>query len=530
MTIDDIYRRGDYKKTAGYSGALSWDKIALDCREKKAILFGTGILANIAFYRLGSRFVLGGVVDNDKNKWGNALDNILDESYGYGCNLVVDSPEILKNYETDRIVVLIASVKYYEEIIQEIASYGISDYQVLLFSELKALEEGYDRYDVNARLKEYAVQATAYDICRGKIVCRSMGTYAGHAKYISEKLLGQIDQLDIVWIVDDLNEDSPEGIRLVQAGRWKQYIYEMETAQIWIADTPIAEFIIKRPGQSYINVKHWASVTLKKFYLNSVTLNANNEDRVRLWKYNSSMMDYILSGSDFDEESCRRGFDFRGQFIRVGSPRSDAMFDGLNNSEKIHSYYGLNEQTKILLYAPTYRFVDNTNGDFTHALFGVDIDFDRIIECLSERFGGGWRIMLRLHPSLSKHSEEIDFAQYMIDATEYPDGEELCSACDIMISDYSSIMFEPAFVKKPVFLYAPDRESYIDHEYDLLIDYDTLPFPIAETNKQLEDNIMNFDQRKYEADVTAFLDRYGVHEDGHASERAAEFVLKLLEK
>lgn len=58
----------------------------------------------------------------------------------------------------------------------------------------------------------------------------------------------------------------------------------------------------------------------------------------------------------------------------------------------------------------------------------------------------------------------------------------------------------------------------------------TIPFPspIAETNEQLAENILNFNQEKYEADVTAFLDKYGVHEDGHASERAAEFILGLL--
>ncbi len=85
-------------------------------------------------------------------------------------------------------------------------------------------------------------------------------------------------------------------------------------------------------------------------------------------------------------------------------------------------------------------------------------------------------------------------------------------------------------MKKPVFLLAMDRTKYIDHEYDFLLDYDTLPFPIAETNEELVNHIMDFDRTLYENRLTTFLERYGVNEDGHASERAAGFIMGLFEK
>ena len=83
-------------------------------------------------------------------------------------------------------------------------------------------------------------------------------------------------------------------------------------------------------------------------------------------------------------------------------------------------------------------------------------------------------------------------------------------------------------MKKPVFLYAPDRREYIDGERGLLIDYDSLPFDIAEDNEQLVQNICNFKKEEYDRRVDAFMDKYGVHEDGHASERAARFILGLM--
>ena len=98
----------------------------------------------------------------------------------------------------------------------------------------------------------------------------------------------------------------------------------------------------------------------------------------------------------------------------------------------------------------------------------------------------------------------------------------------MMITDYSSIMFEPAFVKKPVFLFAVDKNEYIDQERTLLIEYETLPFSIAETNEELAENIRKFEPAEYEKRLKDFLDKYGVHEDGHAGERAAGFISSLI--
>lgn len=120
--------------------------------------------------------------------------------------------------------------------------------------------------------------------------------------------------------------------------------------------------------------------------------------------------------------------------------------------------------------------------------------------------------------------------KYVVNMSAYVDGEEAAAACDIMISDYSSIMFEPAFVKKPVFLFATDKKGYIDKEYDLLIDYDTLPFPIAESNRELIHNIEGFKQDDYENNLDLFMKQYGVHEDGHASERAGKMISDLIDK
>ena len=90
-------------------------------------------------------------------------------------------------------------------------------------------------------------------------------------------------------------------------------------------------------------------------------------------------------------------------------------------------------------------------------------------------------------------------------------------------------MFEPAFVKKPVFLYAPDRSDYINQERQLLIDYDSLPFDIAESNEELCQKILEFDSNRYEQRLNDFFKKYDIHEEGQAGERAVAFINKLLE-
>lgn len=136
--------------------------------------------------------------------------------------------------------------------------------------------------------------------------------------------------------------------------------------------------------------------------------------------------------------------------------------------------------------------------------------------------------MLRYHPSEMMKANELGKEKNIINACLYENSQELCAAIDVMVTDYSSIMFEPAFVHKPVFLYAPDRDKYIGGERELLIDYDELPFPIVETNDELVQCISSFNQLEYDLVINQFFEKYNVHEDGHASERAVDNILKLI--
>ncbi len=506
----------------------TWQEFTEQSKGKKIVLFGISACADY-FFEHYKNISLTCVVDNDVYKQGLRV-----EDFCFGAEqgqMEILSPDSLKQYAADDLMVLVTSTNYYENIIMELEQLGITRCFAFIIMEAKKrnLQREKQKEIEKAQIyRNYAERCCHENICGLKIVIFSFGTYSDHGKYIAEALLHIRKDLDIVYLLRDLHVEVPSGVRKVYCSNWKRCIYELETAKIWIYSTPVPSYIIKRTGQIYIQTKHWASVTLKKFYLDSPTTQ-DNRASVANWHYNSKIMDYMITGSDFDTESCRRGFDFDGEVCQAGSARSDALFKKAELREKIYEYYHINSETHLMLYAPTYRF-DRPSGAYAYVSREIDRDYKMLKNALEMRFGGEWCIMLRLHPSVAKESDKISKEAFVIDASSYEDSEELVAASDMMISDYSSIMFEPAFVLKPVFLFDTDREVYIGKDYDLLIDYDTLPFPKAESNKELAERIMEFDESVYKRDVREFLEKYGVHEDGHASERAALFVSSLIEQ
>ena len=179
------------------------------------------------------------------------------------------------------------------------------------------------------------------------------------------------------------------------------------------------------------------------------------------------------------------------------------------------------------MYVPTYRFNDNKVG--SNDLKWQNLDFDKLLDSLKRRWQGNWKIFIKLHPIIRIRSKQIQMPEFVVDVSNYEDVMELVAASDVVISDFSSIAMDPAYVLKPVFLYSPDKDVYEKKDYELLLDYNSLPFPISTTNEELSEQIMNFDEIVYKANVQEFLNKYKVHEDGNASERAAEFIIKIFE-
>ena len=527
--IDNFIARGMHITKNSTIIDKTWEDFCVAADKRKLILYDITEMIDFVSMRCKKNFPIIAAIDNDKEKQGYYLSDFFDEDIiNNEKDIKIYSKEILNDYNPDEVVILILSSKYYEEISDYLNKRNFYCYFSVLNLEYNyrqnMKQKNLNFYTHDTYMENYVKKCVEISpIKNNKIIFYGLGNYSDHGKYITEQLLKMNKNLDIVWAVNRISVNVPEGVRTVYTGKWKQYLFEVETAKIWIYDTHIYSYFLKRNGQIYIQTKHWGSITLKKFSLD-ISKSVNN-DRIKL---SGKLMDYIISGSEFDENACRSGFGFKGKFVRLGSPRSDAMFQIQKYKEKIYNIFELNPDEKILIYAPTFRVYSKEKNVYDFKW--QDLDFYLLLSSLEQKWKGKWKIFLRLHPNIKAKSKYINHPKYVIDVSDYEDSQELIAASDIVISDFSSIIFEPAYVRKPVFLYAPDKDEYIKNDRELLIDYDSLPFPISTTNEELSKQIMDFDENKYKNDVKVFLDKYGVHEDGHASERAAKFIVDLIEK
>ena len=377
-------------------------------------------------------------------------------------------------------------------------------------------------------LRVYFILCGIKPIKKNKIIFRTnFGKgYMDHEKYIAEELLKTPEKYELVWLVNDINETMPKGIRKVNNKNRYEQMREMATAKIWFDNMLMGGYVRKRRGQIYINTKHWSSVTLKKFNFDSPIFIWNKAIEKR-WEYNARIIDYFITGSDFDTDTVRHGFHYTGKVLQVGSPRVDVLFHPDDVIHKVYDYYNIPYTTKIFLYAPTFR-AKRTAERLSQINVDQGLDTKRLHRTLHERFGGDWVIMYRAHPSVN--AQALSQSEYVIQVSEYCDSEELLCVADIVCSDYSSIVFDPSFVGKPVFLYATDYEEYLMEERELYFDLHKLPFPFAENNDELMDNIENFDETNYKNSLTAFFGPLNVCENGDACKKVKLFIDEIIEK
>ncbi|WP_051195119.1 CDP-glycerol glycerophosphotransferase family protein [Pseudobutyrivibrio ruminis] len=407
---------------------------------------------------------------------------------------------------TGDVLIVAVAGKNRDDIKNELYKRDIKEY-LLLKSDAEYYKEKYESKPLD---KKRVLLITSVD-------------YAGHGKNIVKNIINQRNDIEIGWYIKSDTDIKLLGVETVSDKDIDRYYKYFYGAQYIVSDTGCTN---SRPGQILIQLKHWSSITLKMFGYDELRYRGETDiDKYGVHGWDN--IDYLLVGSEFDEKTCRSGFKYDGPAIYVGSPRSDILFDDEYDYYEVINKYSLDKNKKYILYAPTFRIKEPGSID---GIFENELDFSVLKAALDKKFGGDWNILLRLHPFVAKQSKLIPKPDYVIDLSDYYDGEELVGISDALITDYSSIMFEPAYINRPVFLFAPDKEKYLSEERGFYINYEELPFASADTNEKLCKNIMEFNNEQYCIGLRKFFDKYGVHEDGKAAKRAADFILNLIEK
>lgn len=335
-------------------------------------------------------------------------------------------------------------------------------------------------------------------------------------KAIVDELVKRPEKLDIVWLANDpAHAGVPDGVRVVQYDT-PQAIRELCTARVWV-DNCRKGARVKKSGQYYMQT--WHGFALKRIE-RDVADQLSKEDATyaQYAQRDSKQIDVIVSDSSFMTDIYLRSFWYDGPVVEYGAPRNDILIQPPADAKQIVSKaLGLPADCNLAMYAPTFR----ADG----SLDAYNMDYHAVCAALQQRFGGRWIMLIRLHPHVMQKAKDLKFdGQITFDATAFDDMQLLLSACDAVVTDYSSLMFDFALTRRPCFQYASDIDAY-KNDRNFYFPIDETPFPLAKNNAEMVENIAAFDETDYHRQCDMFYEKMGFRADGQASARCADWIL-----
>ena len=338
--------------------------------------------------------------------------------------------------------------------------------------------------------------------------------YSDNPKYLYKYILENFgNKYRYVWVLN--SKERIEGAFSVTKFLSINYFYRLLTSKIIISNLGIEPFFPKRANQIYVNTWHGSGA------YKSQTLSRKIGDH----RYNYELRDFRGKITDYYVSGCKKYSQIMAEswnasiekFILTGSPRNDIFFSsGLAERRlEILKKMNLTDGYGYVLFAPTFRGSDFRN----HVDSSVDIDVPKLLECCENRFKKPFKMLLRFHVGAVSDLRD----ESIIDVTYYHDMQEVMIVSDILITDYSSSMWDWALLKRPGFLYVPDLERYMQ-ERDFYTPIETWPFPFAKSNEELQNLILSFDETQNLKKIKDHLEFLESYETGTAARQIAELL------
>lgn len=336
-------------------------------------------------------------------------------------------------------------------------------------------------------------------------------------KVIYDKLKEYNNQYQIVWVNNKqypFNDPNVISVKRLSP----EYYYYLSRAKFWINNQNFPHYITKPKDTVYIQT--WHGTPLKKM-LNDVDHFAGKDSNYKK-RVNKAIKywDYLVSPSFYASECFRSAFEFHKEILEVGYPRNDIFYNKDKNfikqkEEMIKQKLGIQDERKIILYAPTFRD-DEINKAKKHVI-NLQLDLHQMKEQLSSEY----ILILRPHVIISNALQlDSSLDDFVINGSNYNDISDLFLISDICITDYSSVMFDYANTKKPILFFTYDFEYYKDSLRGFYFDFENeAPGPLIKTNNELVGTIKNIDkiQDEYEEKYNKFYDKFCSFESGNAA-------------
>lgn len=337
-----------------------------------------------------------------------------------------------------------------------------------------------------------------------------------------------------VWVFRDINAHGsfPQNTRLVKFDSEESF-YAYAQAGTWITNSRLRDFYIPKSDQKYIQC--WHGTPFKKIGCD-VTAAGNATSTVQEiydeYTNEAKRISLLVSPCDFTTSKLISAFNLKSSgkencIIQKGYPRNDALFNTDSKTvENLKNTLNIPQNKIVVLYCPTFR--DNQFSGSGYTLEPA-VDFDS----LKDKCGSDFIILFRAHYFIANSFDFTKYSGYVLNVSEYDDINDLYLISDILITDYSSVFFDYANLKRPMLFYHYDLEEYKNKMRDFYFGTAMLPGPVIQTQEKLENELNKILQDirkggsgllKYEKALNAFNKKFNPLEDGHSAERTVKEI------
>ena len=336
------------------------------------------------------------------------------------------------------------------------------------------------------------------------------GRYSDNPRALHEALLTRPD-LDHVWLADPRHAAAfPPGTTTVDVDS-DAATDALESADLVVANTHVEVPWSKPVSTTYLQT--WHGTPLKRIHRDVLWAPEGRLDRL---DHDIDKWDLLLSPNAASTPRLRGAFHYEGEVLESGYPRNDLLSTAAATDvrAKVRAELGLDEDATAVLYAPTWRDDEVFTDDTREVPLALDA-----AALLGEL--PGHVLLVRSHNMVTGRSR-LERTPRAFDVSFYPDVRDLYAAADVLVTDYSSAMFDFAITGRPMVFYAYDLERFQDSVRGLYFDLlPEAPGPVVRTPEELVAALRGLPgtEAAYADRYTAFRQRYTSLEDGRATDR-----------
>ena len=346
--------------------------------------------------------------------------------------------------------------------------------------------------------------------------------YSDSPRAVHEELRGRGTALDHVWVVKDGQARAPEGVRTVVHGSAAWHEALARSSHI-VTNTQLPEWFERKDGQFVVQT--WHGTPLKRIGMDLAGTAEANADYIASIPERSRQWNVLVTPNRFSTPHLKRSFGYQGEVLESGYPRSDRFHspDRSKIAAQVRAELGIPEGKRVVLYAPTWRDDRRRGG----GRYELDLQFD--LEEAGRTLGDSTVVLLRRHYLVTDRLPGAHDG-FVMDVSRYPDVAELMLVSDVLVTDYSSLMFDFAQTGRPILFHVHDLEHYRDTLRGFCFDFEaTAPGPLLRDSAALVRAL-----RDPEAAAAAHAEAYRAFretfcdlDDGRAAARVVDRMLTL---